>query len=184
MELTHNRRSEPSKGPEKEELDSGWACVLLSRGEGAKAWKFCRPEVGGGWVSSFPQRGRSWTTLLSWSSSTRLMPSSCKDFTQVVGGRCYGLNLIGSQEDGDRPPAPMWLFTLETCCRPGYGRPKIYPLPGMWRLKLGSKKLWSTEINCLHIQPPTRMNCLLPRDSTPTPLPGPSTPFFWFVFAF
>ena len=62
----------------------------------------------------------------------------------------HGCPLIGSQEDGDRPPTPrMWLFTLETHWGHGYGPAQdLHPLPGMWMLKLGSKKQRPVENTC------------------------------------
>ena len=60
---------------------------------------------------------------------------------------------IGSQEDGDRPPphppnvAVHLGDLLRTWVQPGAGPA---PSAGMWSLKLGSKKQWPEDNNCLH----------------------------------
>ena len=51
--------------------------------------------------------------------------------------------MIGSQEDGDIPPQPPNMSVH-------IGYLLWTPSPRMWMLKLGSKKQWLVENNCLH----------------------------------
>ena len=53
-------------------------------------------------------------------------------------------SLISSQEDREKPPPPppnVAIYVGDLLCT---------PFPRMWRLKLGSKKQWPVENNCLH----------------------------------
>ena len=51
--------------------------------------------------------------------------------------------MIGSQEDRDRPPPHPQNVAVDL------GELQWTPSPGMWMLKLGGKKRWPAEKNCL-----------------------------------
>ena len=113
-QLTHHRRSEPTKAAEKTELDSGWGQVLFSRqGKRAKAWKFWRPESGGWGGGLHCSVGRA---ELDHPEEPVLGHEAHPVFLQrlhpVTGGGSYGLNLP-PEADNPQMPQPDWKLSLQ-----------------------------------------------------------------------
>ena len=85
---------------------------------------------------------------------------------------CANINLIGSQEDGDRPsPSPKVTVNLEDLLQTWVRRPSqnLHPLPewgcSSWAAR--NSGLWKTT--AWIESPATIINCLLSWDSTPYP---------------
>lgn len=144
-QLTHHRRSEPTKAAEKEDLDSGWGQVLFSRqGRARKGLEVLETRKRGGVGFILLLGGQSWTTLKSQSWGTRLTPSSCKDFIQSRVGVVKGSAFLQRQAT-HRCPNQSGSWT----CSPGLDWPEKTGCPDTLEFQINNGKMCNASMSQL-----------------------------------